>query len=133
MLKHLSDCLVAFHKDLGTRMDRVMVLVMSEFGRTVNDNGANGTDHGRAGFMLAMGNMLHSGGTKQPVLGTWNGLAGPRRRPLPAGQHDYRAVMAESIARLFHVDPFKTGIFPEYHVDPKSGFVNFMRQLPGDA
>ncbi len=133
MLHELSANLVAFHQDLGSRMDRVMVLVMSEFGRTVHDNGNNGTDHGRAGFMLAMGNMIHSGGAKQPVLGTWNGLQdleGGRFLPV---KHDYRAVMAESIARLFHVDPFKTGIFPEYNVNPKTSFVNFMRQMPGDA
>ncbi len=135
MLAHLSECLVAFNKDLGDRMDRVMVLVMSEFGRTVHDNGANGTDHGRAGFMLAMGNMMRSGGAKQPVMGTWNGL---QEKELDGGRflpvkHDYRAIMAESIARLFHVDPFKAGIFPDYHVDPKTGFVNFMRQMPGDA
>ena len=111
MLGNLADNLVAFQQDLGSRMDRVMVLVMSEFGRTVHENGANGTDHGRAGMMIAMGGMLNGG----KLYGTWNGLKdldGGRFQPVHT---DFRAVFAESLNKMFHVDPVKLKLFPEWN------------------
>ena len=54
MAGHLAQCIDAFYEDLGPRMNKVMVLVMSEFGRTVHENGALGTDHGRGGYMMAV-------------------------------------------------------------------------------
>jgi uncharacterized protein (DUF1501 family) len=129
MLGELSANLVAFNADLGSHMDRTLVLVMTEFGRTVADNGASGTDHGRGGFMLAMGNMVTA---KQPISGVWKGM-----EDLDAGRFlpvhtDFRAVFAESLTRLFHVDPFKTGILPAYRAGA-SDFLNFMNQLPDQA
>src|SRR5579864_2973488 len=67
MLGNHTNCITAFTKDLGPRMDRVMLLVMTEFGRTVHENGSEGTDHGRGSFMLAVGNMLKGG----QLYGTW--------------------------------------------------------------
>jgi uncharacterized protein (DUF1501 family) len=129
MLGELSAALVAFNKDLGSHMDRTLVLVMSEFGRTVADNGGEGTDHGRAGFMIAMGNMVQA---KEPVSGVWKGLKDlDYDRFLPV-HTDFRSVYAESLTRLFHVDPFKTGILPNYNAGAKD-FPNFMKQLPEQA
>ncbi|HSU69712.1 MAG TPA: DUF1501 domain-containing protein [Tepidisphaeraceae bacterium] len=111
MLGSLADNLVAFQQDLGPRMNRVIVLVMSEFGRTVHENGSNGTDHGRAGMMIAMGGMLNGG----KLYGTWNGLKdleGGRFQPVHT---DFRAVFAESINKLFGVDPMKLKLFPEWN------------------
>ena len=111
MLKNLADNLVAFQQDLGPRMNRVMVLVMTEFGRTLHENGANGTDHGRAGMMIAMGGMINGG----KLYGTWNGLKdtdGGRFLPVHT---DFRAVFAESLNKLFHVDPMKLKLFPEWN------------------
>ena len=125
MLGHLTDCLVAFKKDLGHRMDRVMVLVMTEFGRTLQENGAEGTDHGRGGMMIAMGDMLKGG----KMYGTWNGLQdsdGGRFLPVHT---DFRAVFAESLSKLFYVNPIQTHIFPEY-VPTKGSLLDFMKQLP---
>jgi uncharacterized protein (DUF1501 family) len=110
-LGNLAENLVAFQKDLGPRMDRVLVLVMSEFGRTVQENGANGTDHGRAGMMIAMGNMLNGG----KMYGTWNGLQdsdGGRFLPVHT---DFRAVFAESLNKLFGIDPMKLKLFPDWN------------------
>ena len=124
MLKHLSDCMVAFTQDLGPRMDRVMLLVMTEFGRTIHENGSDGTDHGRGGFMLAMGNMLKGG----KLYGTWNGLQdldGGRFQPVHT---DFRAVFAESLAKLFHIDPLKAKIFPNFNVGPRS-LLDFMNPV----
>ena len=66
-LRDFGDALGAFAMDLGDRMADVMVLTMSEFGRTVAENGNRGTDHGHATAMFAFG-----GGTRGgQVLGRW--------------------------------------------------------------
>src|SRR5262249_31764261 len=54
-LREFADALAALDRDLGDRMDDVVVLSMSEFGRTVRENGNRGTDHGHATAMLVVG------------------------------------------------------------------------------
>ena len=56
-----ADALAAFSADLGAGMDEVTVLTVSEFGRTINENGSGGTDHGRGNVMFAMGNKIRGG------------------------------------------------------------------------
>jgi uncharacterized protein (DUF1501 family) len=124
LLHHLSDCLLAFREDLGKRMDKVMVLVMSEFGRTVHENGSQGTDHGRGGFMLAMGNMIQGG----KFYGIHKGMEDLEHGRYQPVHTDYRNVFAESITRLFHFDPFQSQLFPGYKGDGSS-FINFAKQL----
>jgi uncharacterized protein (DUF1501 family) len=124
MLKHLADNLVAFHKDLGKRNEKVMVLVMSEFGRTAHENGSQGTDHGRGGFMLAMGNMIQGG----KIYGVNKGLGDLQDGRYSPVHTDYRNVFAECITRLFHFDPFESKLFPGYKGDG-SNFVGFSKQL----
>ena len=97
-------------------MNRVLVLVMTEFGRTIQENGSNGTDHGRGSMMIAMGNMLNGG----KLYGTWNGLKdseGGRFQPVHT---DFRAVFAESLNKLFHVDPIKLKMFPDWNPNAHS-------------
>jgi uncharacterized protein (DUF1501 family) len=128
LLGHLTDCLTAFRTDLGTRMDRVIVLVMSEFGRTVQDNGAGGTDHGRGGFMIAMGDMIKPAkGT--PVHGIWKGMQETDGgRFLPCNT-DVRLVFGEVLNRLHNIDPVKSGIFPG--LTARSGqLLDFLKPLP---
>lgn len=124
MLKHLSDCMLAFRQDLGKRMDKVVVLVMSEFGRTVAENGSNGTDHGRGGFMFAMGNMLNGG----RFYGIHKGVEDLEHGRFQPVHTDYRNVFAESITRLFHFDPFQGQMFPGYKGDG-ANFLGFMKQM----
>ncbi len=124
MLKNLSDCLLAFREDLGKRMDKVMVLVMSEFGRTAHENGSQGTDHGRGGFMLAMGNMMQ-GGKFYGIHKGLEDLAGGRYQPVHT---DYRNVFAESVTRLFHFDPFTNNCFPGYKGD-HTNFLGYIKQM----
>src|SRR5574340_1199615 len=69
-LKELGDALAAFHKDLGDRMEEVVVLTMSEFGRTARENGNRGTDHGHANAMFVRGGPVKGG----KVYGDWPGL-----------------------------------------------------------
>src|SRR5437899_11834986 len=76
-LAELGQGLAAFAQDLGEGMRDVVVLTMSEFGRTIRENGNSGTDHGHATAMLALGGPVHGG----RALGKWPG-------PDPAGQFE---------------------------------------------
>ena len=60
-LREFGGALAAFAQDLGDRMSDVVVLTMSEFGRTVAENGNRGTDHGHATAMLAFGGGIRGG------------------------------------------------------------------------
>ena len=114
MLGYLAQCITAFQKDLGKRMDKTLLLVMSEFGRTVQENGAQGTDHGSGGFMLAVGNMLKPSTKGVGILGQLKTLG-----ELESGRYqmvttDFRTVYAEALQQLFGFDPMKSRIFPAY-------------------
>lgn len=124
MIGHLSQCLRAFHDDLGQRMGKVLVLVMSEFGRTLMENGTNGTDHGRAGFMLAMGGMLNGG----KFYGSYRNLEDTDSDRFQPVHTDFRSVFAESLSKLFHFDPFTSNVFPGYRGGAKD-YLNFVKQL----
>jgi len=97
LLRDLGASLAAFHRDLGDRMNDVVVVTMSEFGRTAHENGNRGTDHGHANCMLVMGGGVAGG----KVLGRWPGLD---REQLYEGRDlalttDFRTVLGEIIAR----------------------------------
>lgn len=51
----LSNSITAFWNDLGQRQDDVTLMTMTEFGRTVKQNGTGGTDHGRGSCMFVLG------------------------------------------------------------------------------
>ena len=95
-LKELGDSLAAFAVDLGDSMADVCVVTMTEFGRTVRENGNRGTDHGTASLMFVMG-----GGVRgRRVIGQWRGLREPNLfegRDL-AMATDFRAVLSEILA-----------------------------------
>eukprot|EP00752_Nemacystus_decipiens_P015106 g13458.t1 len=112
MLTTVAEAIRAFHDDLGSHMDKTLVLVMSEFGRTVYENGNNGTDHGRGGFMMAIGGMVKGGN----IYGKWTGL---EKKNLIAGRDlpvhiDFRVVFAEALYSLFGFEADKTNFFPDY-------------------
>jgi uncharacterized protein (DUF1501 family) len=71
LLTEFGRSLAAFWKDLGDRMEDVVVVTMSEFGRTAKENGNRGTDHGHANCMFVMGGPVKGG----RVYGDWPGLA----------------------------------------------------------
>jgi uncharacterized protein (DUF1501 family) len=70
-LDDFAKTLAAFTQDLGDRMNDVLVLTMSEFGRTARENGNRGTDHGHATAFFALGGGVKGG----KVYGRWPGLA----------------------------------------------------------
>src|SRR5260370_24049898 len=69
-LKELAESIAAFAVDLGDRLGDVCLLTMTEFGRTVRENGSRGTDHGNASVMMALGGGVRGGRGSGP----WPGL-----------------------------------------------------------
>jgi uncharacterized protein (DUF1501 family) len=116
-LRELGAALAAFARDLGDRMSDVVVLTMSEFGRTVAENGNRGTDHGHATAMLVLGGGVRGG----RVCGRWPGLAREQRfegRDL-AVTTDFRALFAEVAGRHLGV-PQPASLFPGWKDTPAS-------------
>jgi uncharacterized protein (DUF1501 family) len=121
-LQDFSSAIAAFHQDLGQRMDDVVVLTMSEFGRTVRENGNRGTDHGHANAMLVLGNSVRGG----QVYGKWPGLESDQLyegRDL-ALTTDFRDVFGEVAARHLGTVNLKT-VFPGFNASA-SNFKGFL-------
>ena len=59
----LGDGLGAFYNDVRNQglINDTTVIVFSEFGRRISENGSNGTDHGAAGVMMVLGGMVRGG------------------------------------------------------------------------
>ncbi|MEM7093460.1 MAG: DUF1501 domain-containing protein [Actinomycetota bacterium] len=112
----LTEGLAAFMADLGSHADRVLVLVSSEFGRTVKKNGSEGTDHGHGNVMFALSPKLEGqGGGKVLVPGGWPGLADDdlwHGRDLDITT-DFRSVYAEIADRHLGISD-TASIFPGF-------------------
>lgn len=76
LVRQLSGALDAFARDLGDDLDDVVLLTLSEFGRTAAQNGTGGTDHGWGNCLLALGGPVLRAGNGKPrhVIGEWPGL-----------------------------------------------------------
>ena len=70
-LKNFGDGLAALYRDLGDRMRNVVIITMTEFGRSIRQNGSGGTDHGHASCLFVAGGPINGG----KVYGQWPGLA----------------------------------------------------------
>jgi uncharacterized protein (DUF1501 family) len=95
MLRQFGVALEAFYKDMGDRMEDIVLVTMSEFGRTVKENGNAGTDHGHGNVMMVLGGPVKGG----KVYGQWPGLEQEQlfeRRDL-AVTTDFRDVLSELI------------------------------------
>lgn len=109
----------ALVRDLGDRMQDVVIMTMSEFGRMVRQNGNGGTDHGHAGAMFVIGGGVRGG----RVHGAWPGL---EREQLHEGRDlalttDFRAVFADVLSK--HLGAANLApVFPGYHGTPFSVF-----------
>src|SRR5437899_1946836 len=114
-LGEFGQALAAFAQDLGEKLRDVVVLTMSEFGRTVRENGNSGTDHGHATAMLVLGGPVN-GGT---VLGRWPGLDPAQRfegRDVQVTT-DFRDLFAEILARHLGARDL-SAVFPGFTPDP---------------
>ena len=101
----LARSIAAFWSDIEQLHDDVVVLTMTEFGRTLRENGSAGTDHGHGSCMFVLGNPV-DGGT---VYGDVPSLA-PEARDL-AVTTDFRAVFSEVAGKLFDITD-DLAIFP---------------------
>jgi uncharacterized protein (DUF1501 family) len=112
-LARLERLILRLRADLGPAVwGRTAILAMTEFGRTVRENGSGGTDHGTGGAMLFAGGALRGG----QVLGAWPGLAD---NALYAGRdllptRDVRAIAAWTMRGLYGFDRafLETTVFP---------------------
>ena len=97
LLKDLGQGMSTFRQDMGDRMQNIVFVTMSEFGRTAKENGNRGTDHGHANCMLVMGGDVKGG----KVYGRWPGL---NEGQLNEGRDlalttDFRSVLGEILRR----------------------------------
>jgi uncharacterized protein (DUF1501 family) len=107
----LAVALSSFDRDLGRAMDRVVVMVVTEFGRAVAESGSAGTDHGSGGAMLLLGAPVRGG----RVHGRWPGLAKDRlfeERDLAVAT-DFRDVFAEVARKHLGIKDARS-LFPGY-------------------
>ena len=119
-LRDFSQSLAAFYQDMGDRMEDVVVVTMSEFGRTARENGDRGTDHGHANVMFAMGGGVRGG----KVYGDWPGLSDEQ---LYEGRDlnlttDFRDVLGELVSRHLGNTNLKA-VFPGYDAAKFRGLI----------
>ncbi len=113
-LRDFGGAISAFCTDLGDRMEDVLVLTMSEFGRTARENGNAGTDHGHANCLFAIGGGVRGGA----IYGRWPGL---EPEQLYEGRDlaltaDFRDVFAEVLVGHLGVEKLDK-VFPHYRID----------------
>jgi uncharacterized protein (DUF1501 family) len=113
--------ITALVRDLGDRMQDVVILTMSEFGRAVAENGNRGTDHGHGNAMIVIGGGVRGG----KVYGRWPGLAREQRydgRDL-AVTTDFRAVFDEVVRGHLGIADTRA-VFPGFAPPAKLGLFN---------
>lgn len=111
-LKGLDAMVGALRAGLGPLWAQTLVIVATEFGRTVRVNGTGGTDHGTASAAMLMGGAVRGG----RVIADWPGLADAalyEGRDLKA-TGDVNAVIAGALAQHYSIDPARTlaALFP---------------------
>ncbi len=123
LARDFGGSIAAFGTDLGKRMDDVVLLTMSEFGRTVRENGSRGTDHGHGNAMLVLGNSVNGG----KVYGDWKGLKADQLhegRDL-AVTTDFRDIFAEAAFKHMRANDLAK-LFPNYNAT-KARFRGYLK------
>src|SRR3989441_3968049 len=110
LLREFGASLAAFTRDMGDRMEDIVLVTMSEFGRTAREDGNAGTDHGHGNVMMVLGGPV--GGGK-----VYGRMPGPdceqlyEQRDL-AVTTDFRDVLGELVSR--HLGQKTESVFPGY-------------------
>ena len=110
LLQQFGNSLAAFTRDMGDRMEDIVIVTMSEFGRTAAESGNNGTDHGHGNAMFILGGPVRGG----KVYGSWPGLEPEQlfeKRDLEVTT-DFRAVLGELVR--VHLGQDTAQVFPGY-------------------
>ncbi len=123
LLRQFGGGIAALTRDLGNRMQDVVIVTLSEFGRTAAENGNRGTDHGHANAIFVVGGSVAGG----KVYGQWPGLD---RDQLFEGRDlalttDFRDVLAEALVHHLGAPDIKS-VFPRYDARPDK-FRRFLR------
>lgn len=129
-IAELSDALTAFFNNLAADglMDRVTVIVQSEFGRRVKQNQSGGTDHGYGNPLLVLGGPV----VGRKFYGQWKGLSSTALAAtfgdIPVTT-DYRRVFSEILMRRMRNNQLST-IFPGYTYGGNMGIVTGTSMTP---
>jgi uncharacterized protein (DUF1501 family) len=109
-LTNLARGLAAFYADMGPKMSQITMVVMSEFGRRLEENASGGTDHGHGNMMIVLGGHV----AQKPVVAQWPGLA---KEQLDRGDLaitiDYRDVLSEILIKRLGSSAVDQ-VFPNY-------------------
>ncbi|MGE3163805.1 MAG: DUF1501 domain-containing protein [Planctomycetota bacterium] len=131
LLSYVAHAIRALSLDLQSIWNDVVVLTLSEFGRTSQENGSAGTDHGEASALFVAGGAVQ-GGVYNCDSTTWsNGdlFSTPNGRYVER-RTDFRAVLGEVLVRHLGLPaPSLDFVFPGYagHAgDPTFSFLNFL-------
>jgi uncharacterized protein (DUF1501 family) len=123
-LARLERAILRLKSGLGPEIwGKTTVLAMTEFGRTVAENGTGGTDHGTAGAMLVAGGAIRGG----KVYGQWPGLEEAdlfeRRDLMPTS--DVRAWAAHAMRGLYGFDRalLQDKVFPGLEMGEDPGLI----------
>jgi uncharacterized protein (DUF1501 family) len=121
-LTQLGKGLAALQTGLGAAYANTTIVVLSEFGRTVKENGNGGTDHGHGNVMTLLGGSIKGG----KVYADWRGLKPDQLnqgRDLPVTT-DFRAVLSSMLQRHLGLDTAQLSrVFPGYAIDRAIGVV----------
>ncbi len=101
-LKEYDQILKALKASLGSTFKDTLILTLTEFGRTVKQNGGNGTEHGYGTAVLMAGGLIK----KSEVHGDWPGL---KQKELFEGRDlnstmDARSIYASAMSTVFDLD-----------------------------
>ncbi len=121
LAQNLSDALAAFLADMHDRLDDVLVVTLSDFGRTAAENGTSGTDHGWASCMLLAGGPVARATAADPrrVVTAWPGLAPDQLHEGRDLLHttDFRDCLAE-VVRVHLGNPNLEAVLPAHPFRP---------------
>ncbi|NNM26243.1 MAG: DUF1501 domain-containing protein [Phycisphaerales bacterium] len=124
LVGQMADALAAFMADLESRLDDVLVVTLTDFGRTAAENGTGGTDHGWANAMLVLGGGVKRAQTshpdgERPVIANWPGLAPDQLHEGRDLLHtiDFRDVLGE-LVRVHLGNPNLTAVLPGHEFKP---------------
>lgn len=121
--RDFSQAIAAFWTDLGDLGADTVVVTMSEFGRTVRENGNRGTDHGHANVMFVLGGPVKGG----KVYGRWPGL---QTEHLYEGRDlavttDFRQVLGEAVYRHLGNKNLES-VFPGFDKSSPGSFLKYL-------
>lgn len=110
-INNLSECLDSFVAEIGERIEDVTVVTVTEFGRTVFENGNKGTEHGKGTCMFVLNGNLK----RKNIIADWKDLKPENLfegREIPITT-DYRAVFSEILSSQLGIEDLAK-VFPGY-------------------